>query len=111
MVCPIHVPSHKLECEKQAKCPVRESPSSWCFKSKGYLGNSDFLQNGACGFPNTAGRLVRDLPQGSSGHSPVIVSESGPPVGGPQKRLYSTGQVYKQVTHQKEPAEPGGSWS
>lgn len=52
------------------------------------------------------GRLARDLPQGSSGHSPVIVSESGPPVGGPQKRLYSTGQVYKQVTHQKEPAEP-----
>lgn len=55
MVCPLQVPSHKLECEKQAKCPVRESPSSWCFKSKGYLGNSDFLQNGACGFPNMAG--------------------------------------------------------
>lgn len=36
-------------------------------------------------------------------YSPVIVFEPRPPVGRPQQRLYSTGQIHKQVTHQEEP--------
>lgn len=39
---------------------------------------------------------------------PVIVLEPGPPVGGPQKCLHGTGQVYKEVTHQKEHGQNGG---
>lgn len=34
----------------------------------------------------------------------MIVFEARPPVGRPQQRLDSTGQVNKQVTHEKKPA-------
>lgn len=37
--------------------------------------------------------------------SPVIVFEARPPVGRPQQRLNSTGQINKQVTHEKKPAK------
>lgn len=36
-------------------------------------------------------------------HSPVIVFEPWPPVWGSQESLYSTSQIYKQVTHQEKP--------
>lgn len=51
--------------------------------------------------------MSEDLAQGSSWRSPVIVLEPGPPVGSSQECLHSTGQVHKQVTHQKEPASQG----
>lgn len=51
--------------------------------------------------------VSEDLSQGSIWCSPVIVLEPGPPVGGPQERLHSTGQIHKQVTHQKEPVSWG----
>lgn len=40
----------------------------------------------------------------SSWYSPVVVLESGAPVGCTQQCLHGTGQVHKHIAHEKEPA-------
>lgn len=37
--------------------------------------------------------------------APVVVGESRSPVGRPEQRLQSAGQIHEQITHQEEPAE------
>lgn len=45
---------------------------------------------------------LREVP---APHSPVVVLEAGPPVGGSQKCLDCTCKINKEVTHQEKPAK------